>query len=134
MDSELQKIAAAAAAALVGSMATDGWRKAKDVFAAVCGRNRPEAVQDVSAELEADQQRVLIARRTGDERAEEDVRAHWDGRLRRLVEQRPDAVAELATLLHLPALARSEPMFHTHAQDNAQVYNAGGDMHFGGKG
>ena len=135
VDPELQKIVTAAAGALVSSMTTDGWRWARDSFAALCGRDRPDAVVEFADELGADRRRVLDARRDGDDQAEAGVRSYWDGRLRRLVERHPEAGDELDALVRrlAPVLPPPAATFNTVARDSSQVFNNSGTMSFGGR-
>jgi len=126
VDPELQKIAAAAAAAaLVGSMATDSWHKAKDAYARLCGRNGT----DLDA-LESDRRRIDA----GDQQTEADVSAYWSLHLRRLAEERPDIAAGLGALLRelgQAAPERSGQLYTTYATGNAQVNIAGRDQRIG---
>jgi hypothetical protein len=125
VDPELQKIAASAAAALVSSMATDGWKQAKEAYARLCGRDSPDL-----AALESDRHQVGA----GDQQAETDVRAYWSLHLRRLAEERPDIAAGLGELLRElgpAAPERSGQVYTTYAGGSAQVNIAGRDQRIG---
>jgi hypothetical protein len=134
MDLDLHSIAATGASTLVGLMTTEAWGVAKSAFASLFGRNRPEAVTEVSAELELDYRRVQEARAAADGSAEESVRSYWNDRLSRLLALRPDAAADLAALLERlgPVAAAPAQTFHINAKGNARVYTAGRDMRIGG--
>ncbi|GAA2877390.1 hypothetical protein Acy02nite_62530 [Actinoplanes cyaneus] len=134
MEPDLQGIAAAGAATIVGAMAGDAWKMAKQAVAHVCGRGRADAVEDVAAELELDRRRV-----TADADAEDAVRAYWADRLARLLAVRPDAAAELDALVRrlaaeLPGSgspAAAGHTFNVRARDRATVTVAGGNMRIG---
>jgi hypothetical protein len=139
VEPDLQSIAATGAATIVAAMAGDAWRMAKQAVAHVCGRGRADAVEDVTAELELDRQRLVAARAASDTRAEEAVQAYWADRLVRLLTIRPEAAADLEALVRQLSSASPMPVgpaapghtFDVRARGHAQVHVAGGDMTIG---
>jgi hypothetical protein len=139
VEPELQALAATAAVTIVGAMAGDAWKTAKQAVAHLCGRGRAAVVEDVTAELEHDRRRLVAARTTADAEAEEAVQAYWADRLARLLAIRPDIAADLDALVHrlgpagtLPASAAAPSHhFNVHARGRAQVNVSGGDMRIG---
>lgn len=134
----MDPIVAAAGAAMVSAMATDGWQHARDAVVAWWRHHRPERAEDVSSELEALRGRVLTARREEDEDTEQALTGAWRLRLQQLLEEDPELAAELRRLLdeHLtPALPPEEQdrartvVMRAEARDSARIYMAGRDQH-----
>jgi hypothetical protein len=137
MDAELMMLVSTAATTVVGALATDAWEQAKRAVGALWGRVHPERAETVEAELAEVRSGVLAAREAGDERAELDLVAEWQGRLGRLLTAEPGLAEELRTVIDdlnraLPEAERtaiSRIQMHATASGNAQVNQAGRDQH-----
>ncbi|WP_098010990.1 hypothetical protein [Streptomyces sp. sk226] len=128
MEPELTTLAQSAGVTLVGLMATDAWERARDGVVALWQRARPERADAVAAEL-TDTRADLAA----DATAGEELAAEWQGRIRRLLTERPEVAADLRALLD--ELAPSERTVaptvaqRATASGSARVYQAGRDQH-----
>ncbi|MBD3003195.1 MULTISPECIES: hypothetical protein [unclassified Streptomyces] len=129
-------LARTAGAALVGAMATDTWNQTRDGFVALWRRVHPERAETVGAELEAGRADLLAARENGDELSEAELRAEWQGRVRRLLVDRPDIAATLRELLDELNPAPSgrsadvgEVRMTARSTGKGRVYQAGRDQH-----
>ncbi|GAA3643053.1 hypothetical protein ACG5V6_24160 [Streptomyces chitinivorans] len=137
----MDPIVAAAGAAMVSAMATDGWQHTRDAVVAWWRRHRPERAEDVSSELEALRSRVLTARREEDQDTEQALTGAWRLRLQQLLEEDPELAVELRRLLDeylTPALPPEEQdrartvVMRAEARDSARIYMAGRDQHITG--
>ncbi|MFI1191008.1 hypothetical protein [Streptomyces californicus] len=128
MDPELTTLAQSAGATLVGLMATDAWERTRDGVVALWRRARPDRADTVAAELK--HTRADLA---ADATAEEELAAEWQGRIRRLLTERPQVAADLRALLDelAPggAPAASTVAQRATASGSARVYQAGRDQH-----
>ncbi|MFE6665103.1 hypothetical protein ACFVFH_16285 [Streptomyces sp. NPDC057697] len=129
-------LARTAGATLVGAMATDTWNYARDGFVALWRRVHPERAETLGAELEAGRADLLAARENGDELSETELRAEWQGRVRRLLVDRPDIAAALRELLDELNPAPSgrsadvgEVRMTARSTGKGRVYQAGRDQH-----
>ncbi|GAA2277738.1 hypothetical protein GCM10010145_58440 [Streptomyces ruber] len=101
----------AAGSALVGAMATDAWKQARDGVVALWRRVRPERAEEVGRDLDALHGQVLRAREAEDADTEQALQGWWRVRLQELLQQDPHAADELRRLLDdrlAPALAFEE--------------------------
>ncbi|MFJ9824355.1 hypothetical protein ACIRSU_08255 [Streptomyces sp. NPDC101160] len=131
MDPEIATLAGTAGTTLVTLLATDAWQSIRDGIAGLWQRVRPERAPAVLDELESSREELLRARDTGDRETEAEVRAEWQGRIRRLLAAHPELVEELRTLLadNAPdAPAAPQVTQHATASGNARIYQAGRDM------
>ena len=132
MDAEVALLAQSAGTTLVALMATDAWHRARDGITQLWRRTQPERAETVAAELEAGREDVLAAAAADDQQTLEELRLQWQGAVRRLLEARPAAVAELRALLDQldpdGSVARQITQ-HATASGQARVYQAGRDQH-----
>ncbi|MEU2571847.1 hypothetical protein ACIP3B_02115 [Streptomyces anulatus] len=128
MNPELVTLAQSASVTLVGLMATDAWERTRDGFVALWQRARPERADAVAAEL--DNTREDLAADAG---SEGELAAEWQGRIRRLLIDRPQVAEDLQRLLDeltpgataLPATVSQRAT----ATGHSRVYQAGRDQH-----
>ncbi|ATL32223.1 hypothetical protein [Streptomyces formicae] len=106
----MDEIAMAAASALVGVMATDTWRQARDGLVALWRRVRPERAEEISSELETLHTQVLNAHAEADS-AEvlQGLEMTWRGQLRALLRHDPRTAAELRRILEEELAPALEP-------------------------
>lgn len=132
MDPEITSLAQGGGAALVTLMATDAWQAARERFVQLWRRVQAHRANVVAAELDVGQAEVLAAIEVDDQEVLSEIRAEWQGRLRRLLVARPEAAAELRRLLDEIAAPASEadPAItqRATASGHARVYQAGRDQ------
>lgn len=138
MERELTALARLAASTLVGGMATARWESAQRAMGELWHRAHPERADTVVAELGEARAEVLAARRNGDEgaeRAERDLVAEWQARLRRLLVANPEMVPELQCLIDelRPASREQQPpagnvTLTANASGNSSVTMSGRDI------
>jgi hypothetical protein len=137
VEPELAALASTAGTTVVTLLATEGWERARDGIAALWRRVRPDRAETVAAELEAGREDLLAARSAGDDDAEGELRAEWQGRVRRLLREQPGVAEELRSLLDelAPDAGTSAPAVtqHATASGRARVYQAGRDQHISGR-
>ncbi|MFD3796776.1 hypothetical protein ACFVAM_03350 [Streptomyces californicus] len=128
MDPELTTLAQSAGVTLVGLMATDAWERARDGVVALWQRARPERADAVAAELTHARDDLAADSGVGEELA-----AEWQGRIRRLLTERPEVAADLRALLDelAPGERTVAPTVaqRATASGSARVYQAGRDQH-----
>ncbi|WP_405188371.1 hypothetical protein [Streptomyces anulatus] len=128
MNPELVTLAQSASVTLVGLMATDAWERTRDGVVALWQRARPERADAVAAEL--DNTREDLAADAG---IEGELAAEWQGRIRRLLIDRPQVAEELQRLLDELAPGATVPPAtvsqHATATGHSKVYQAGRDQH-----
>jgi hypothetical protein len=132
VEAELVALASAAAAALVGAMAKDGWSQAKAGMVALWRRHRPG--QDVAVEdaLESSRGEIVNADEAAHQGLVDLVQGRWQGRLETLLEEHPEAANDLLVLVEqLRALTGKQDTVqvvqHVHADRDA--YTAARDQH-----
>jgi leucyl aminopeptidase (aminopeptidase T) len=137
----MEAIVSSAAAALVGAMATDAWQQARAAVMTWWRRIRPRQAVRVDAALVESRDRVLTARRAGDEKAESDMVAAWGSRLTDLLRDDPSLKDELRQLIEeeiAPLLRREggartgSHEFRAEASGHGRVYQAGRDQNIHG--
>ncbi|MGA5872599.1 hypothetical protein [Streptomyces cinereoruber] len=134
MDAEIAALAGTAGTTVVTLLATDAWNRVRDGVVALWQRARPERVEAISAELVSTREELLRAGEDGDRETEAELRGEWQGRIRRLLVDRPELVEELRTLLTEldpgaePAVTVTQ---HASASGRGRVYQAGRDIHLG---
>ncbi|MFJ4790828.1 hypothetical protein [Streptomyces sp. NPDC088794] len=107
----MDPITLAAASALVGAMATDGWAQARDATVALWRRVWPERAEAVAAELELARPRVLAARERHQEDREQALVAGWRVPLEDLLDRDPALAADIRRLVDeqlAPLLPKAE--------------------------
>ncbi|WP_030748976.1 hypothetical protein [Streptomyces sp. NRRL F-5135] len=133
MDPEISSLAQGAGATLVTLMVTDAWERAREGVTRIWRHVQPERADSVAAELEVSREDVLAAHAADDRQSMDELRAQWQGRLRRLLVAHPEAAEELRRLLDAidPASAGAAPTVtqHATASGQARVYQAGRDQH-----
>lgn len=126
MDPELTTLAQGASLTLVTLMATDAWERTRDGVVALWRRARPERADAVAAELDSTREDLAA-----DPGAEDELAAEWQGRIRRLLVDRPEVSVELRSLLDelapgaAPAPAVSQ---HATATGDSRIYQAGRNL------
>ncbi|QKV93217.1 hypothetical protein HUT19_16830 [Streptomyces sp. NA02950] len=133
MDPELASAAQIAGATIVTLMATDAWQRTREGITRLWQRIQPQRAENISAELTASREDVLVATESDDQEMLNELRAQWEGQLRRLFLAHPAAAGELRRLLDelSPADAAGRPAIgqHATASGQARVYQAGRDQH-----
>ncbi|WP_329386681.1 hypothetical protein [Streptomyces sp. NBC_01716] len=138
MEAELAALAAAAGTTLVTSLATDTWNSMREGMVLLWRRARPDRAEDVDAELEASREELLAVRASGPQAEAEtrgEIRAEWQGRVRRLLYAHPELAEDLRTLLAETAppapvsAAPPGPAQQATASGEARIYQAGRDLH-----
>ncbi|MFD3514156.1 hypothetical protein [Streptomyces sp. NPDC058657] len=134
MDPQIAALAGTAGTTLVTLMATDAWQRTRDGVTALWRRVHPERADAVAGELDHTREQLLVAREGGDTETEGELRADWQGRVRRLLRDDPGIVADLRALLDelAPEAAKESGSTHVemhgHATGNGQVFQAGRDQ------
>ena len=95
----MDELILAAASALVGAMATDGWNEVRSGVVALWRRVHPDRVPAIESELDEVRQELLASRRAGDIEDEKNLVSGWQRKLRRLMAAHPELTAELRLLL-----------------------------------
>ncbi|MEV1059454.1 hypothetical protein AB0I92_19550 [Micromonospora chalcea] len=135
MDADISGLAAAGASAIIGAMATDAWKVAKQGFARIFSRSQPQALDAVAAELEQSREDVLAAddeTQGGVLSSQED---QWKARLRMLLITDPTAVGELQKVLDAVAVSSVDGRsgnvtLKAEARDFGRVYQQGSGIQF----
>ncbi|WP_432017963.1 hypothetical protein [Streptomyces sp. 1222.5] len=96
---ELSVLAAAAATALVGAMATDTWTRAAEAVASLWHRFRPGEAEEIGRDLELLHRDVRRARERGDTATENELVAEWQGTLGRLLRRHEEMAPALRMVL-----------------------------------
>ncbi|WP_379522570.1 hypothetical protein [Nonomuraea insulae] len=99
MSEALAALAAAGGTALVEAMTTDAWTSAKQSFARLLGRGKPERQEVAERRLERARQELAGTTGAELERARTKQEAAWRLRLSDLLEDDPAAEAELRVLV-----------------------------------
>ncbi|CAM5622234.1 CchlP OS=Streptomyces tendae OX=1932 GN=GUR47_08615 PE=4 SV=1 [Streptomyces tendae] len=135
MDPEIAALAGTAGTTVVTLMVTNAWETARDGMVALWRRVQPARAESVGEELEAGREELLLARQAGDDDAEAELTAEWQGRVRRLLLARPDVADELRALLDelAPSVPEEADARHirlrARASGSARIYQAGRDQH-----
>ncbi|MEV7581907.1 hypothetical protein [Streptomyces erythrochromogenes] len=94
---ELASLAASGAATLVGLMVSETWAQARDRVALFFARGGDGT--SAQEELSLSRQELIASRESGDELAAADIEAGWRTRLRRALQDDPEAAEELRLML-----------------------------------
>ncbi|MEU5536109.1 hypothetical protein [Streptomyces sp. NPDC020362] len=125
----MSELGAAGAAALVGAASTDAWQAARDRFVGLLGRGDRGRSEVAAGRLDALRR---TAQTPDSERELAAARRAWQVRLEDLLEEHPDAAAELrATIESLPAPRHTGSSYRQYgrAQDHGTVnMNQHGDQ------
>lgn len=113
VEAELASLAASGATTLVGLMVSETWTQARDSVARFFSRSGDGGL--VEEELGLSRQELIAARESGDELAAADIEAGWRTRLRRALQDDPEAAEELRLMLsELAAGSGREPTVSVH--------------------
>lgn len=135
VDPQVAALAGTAGTTIVRLMATDAWQRVRDGVTAIWRRVHPERVDAVAGELDLTREQILAARDDGDTQTEDELRAEWQGRVRRLLLADPGVVEDLRALLGELAPETSangdtyNVQMHASATGQGRVYQAGRDHH-----
>jgi hypothetical protein len=125
LEETLQAIATAGGSAIVGAMATDGWKAVRARVAKLFGHGN--VVDQAAAEefLDTDARLVEFAEEGDRDRTRAELLPAWQVRLAEFLRRHPEAVAQVH------ALAPSgSPVQHNIATSNGTLYAVqGGDQH-----
>jgi hypothetical protein len=132
VEPELAELAQSAGLTVVTLMATDAWQLTREGLVSWWRRVLPERADAVAAELDATRADLIA-----DPRAEGELAAEWQGRLRRLLVNRPEVAEELRRLLEVlaptgtsgPAASGRVASQRAIASGDARIYQAGRDQH-----
>ncbi|WP_042422883.1 hypothetical protein [Streptacidiphilus anmyonensis] len=96
MDSEMEKLAASAATALIGLMISDSWKGVKERFSRLFSRRNP-----LAAAADLDEARAELVALPTAARGElaGDIEVEWRARFQRLLRQDASAIDEMRALL-----------------------------------
>ncbi|MFE7568384.1 hypothetical protein ACFU76_15700 [Streptomyces sp. NPDC057539] len=131
MEPELAALAGTAGTTLVTLLATDTWQSMREGLLLLWRRARPDRAQAIAGELDSSRDELLIAQASGDREAEAEIRAEWQGRVRRLLTEHPELAEDLSTLLaELAPGVRAQPFpaQQATASGEARIYQAGRDI------
>lgn len=131
MDPELAALAGTAGTTLVSLLATDAWHGVSERLPLLWRRARPDREQSVAAELDSSREELLSARAMDDPETEAEVRAEWQGRIRRLLIAHPEVAEDLRALLAdvtPDEAARPAPTQQATASGQARIYQASRDL------
>ncbi|MGW5675107.1 hypothetical protein ACWEV4_08475 [Streptomyces sp. NPDC003860] len=129
MDPELSVLAQTAGLTLVTAMTTEAWERARDGVIAFWRRTWPERADATAAELDGSREDLAA-----DPSAEAELMAEWQGRIRRLLVNRPEVAVELRQLLDEispPPDGAGAPAvsLRATASGDSRIYQAGRDVH-----
>ncbi|MGC0412115.1 hypothetical protein RKD31_005358 [Streptomyces sp. SAI-163] len=114
-------------------MATDAWQRTREGVVAIWRRVSPERAESVASELDQTREDVLVARSGEDAQTETEIRAEWQGRVRRLLLVDPSVADELRALLDelspQNTISDNTVQMRAHATGNGRVYQAARDQH-----
>ncbi|MFG2938277.1 hypothetical protein [Streptomyces sp. NPDC048282] len=111
----LTALPAAGSAALVHAAATDLWPVIRDRFVLLLGRDAPDRATAAARRLDALRR---IAAQPGSERELADARRDWRVRLQDLLEENPDTVHELRSVIAAVPPPRPTTTAAAYRQDN----------------
>ncbi|MCL7380751.1 hypothetical protein [Streptomyces sp. 35G-GA-8] len=132
MEPELAALAGTAGTTLVTLLATDTWQSMREGLLLLWRRARPDRAQAIAGELDSSRDELLIAQASGDLETEAEIRAEWQGRVRRLLTAHPELAEDLSALLaEVAPGARAQPLptQQATASGEARIYQAGRDLH-----
>jgi hypothetical protein len=140
VEAELAGLAASGATTVVGLMASDAWAQVRARLARFFARGGTEGAEEAAgADLERSRGELAEALRARDADTEDDVRAEWRLRLRRMLQADPAAAAELRRLLAElaaePPAAGGTTYYTTNATHGGVYHEAviqAGSIHYHG--
>ncbi len=119
-------------------MATDTWNRTREGLVALWRRVHPERADAIGGELDATRDDLLVARAAGDELSEDELRAEWQSRLRRLLAAQPSVADDLRRFLEeissqtpdgAGGTSIGEVRMRAEVSGHGRVYQAGRDQH-----
>ncbi|MGW6732604.1 hypothetical protein [Streptomyces sp. NPDC055013] len=122
-------------------MTTDAWQQARAAFVTWWRRIRPRQASRVDSALVESRNRVLTARRAGDDDAESHLVAAWGSRLTALLRDEPALADDLRQLIdeeiapllrHKDGDRTGSHEFRAEASGHGRVYQAGRDQNIHG--
>ena len=131
----MMALAGAGAMALVEAIATDTWQAARTGFAGLFGRDGDSRRSAIAAQLDEDAATVARAGGTEVDQVRQELLPVWQRRLVQLLEQHPEAEAELRELVTtvnegLPADRRGWVQTNI-ARDNSTLFAVqDGQLHY----
>lgn len=133
MPMELLALAALAGRTVVAAAATDLWESAKHGFARLLGRGDQEREELMERRLEDTREQLQAIPELEWEQAHTQLEAAWQTRLVDLLEEHPDAAADLQVLIdriraELPARAVSATGHGVAAGENVNISASGGGV------
>nr|WP_129766983.1 hypothetical protein [Streptomyces sp. L-9-10] len=131
MEPELAALAGTAGTTLVTLLATDTWQSMREGLLLLWRRARPDRAQAIAGELDSSRDELLVAQASGDRETEAEIRAEWQGRVRRLLTAHPELAEDLSALLAELAPgagAQPVPTQQAIASGEARIYQAGRDL------
>ena len=93
-------LAALAGNTVVAAATTDAWEAARRGFARLLGRGDPDRTKMAEQRLEQTREQLTGAAGTDSEQARAALAERWAGRLADLLEEHPDAEADVRALVH----------------------------------
>ncbi|MFJ3694615.1 hypothetical protein ACIPW9_10940 [Streptomyces sp. NPDC090052] len=135
MDPEIAALASTAGTTLVTMLTTDAWNSVRDGLVSLWQRAQPDRAPAIAGELDVTRDELLGAQAVGDREAEAEVRAEWQGRIRRLIAAHPELIEELRAMVAELAPDDAAPPTVTQratASGRARVYQSGRDMRING--
>ena len=129
----LTALAALAGNTVVAAATTDAWEAARRKFARLLGRGDPKQEQLAEQRLEETRQQLTGAAGADSEQARTVLADRWAGRLADLLEEAPDAEADLRALVQeiqaaLPASAVSAADHSAGAGRDMNIEASGGGI------
>lgn len=136
MDAAILALATSGANSIVSLMASDAWSQVKSGFSRILGRGDSAETDVIAGQLEAARLELESATARNDAQAEDELRADWRGKLRRLLLEDPEAQSQLRDLLRelepLMPTASSSPTINQSAiaRDGGKVYQQGSGVQY----
>ncbi|MCC3769330.1 hypothetical protein [Streptomyces sp. UNOC14_S4] len=95
----MDQLVVATAQGIIGALATDAWRQARDAIVELWARVRPDQAEAVGVELNDARTQVVAALREGDTAMAEDLTGYWRLQIRQLLREDPAFAADVRRLL-----------------------------------
>ncbi|MGP3771839.1 hypothetical protein ACTWJ8_13465 [Streptomyces sp. SDT5-1] len=132
MDAAALALVTTGANSLVSLMTSEVWEQVKSGIVALFRRGRASEVASVENALDESARELRESLENGDEDTREELSQQWRGKLRRLIREEPELIAELESLLSswsslVPAAGDIAPGVQqtATARDSGRVYQQG---------
>ncbi|MGW1558524.1 hypothetical protein ACWCQ1_18660 [Streptomyces sp. NPDC002144] len=99
MDAAALALVTTSANSLVSLMTSEVWEQVKGGVAALFRRGRTGGDGPIEDELEESARELRASLESGDQDTQDELRQQWRGKLRRLIRDEPELIAELQSLL-----------------------------------